>query len=66
MKDGFFRLALTLLKPYNFSMKQQDIINILKLQIKQASMPSGIEAIYLYGSALKGRLRKDSDIDIAI
>ncbi|MBI5180760.1 MAG: hypothetical protein HZA05_05110 [Nitrospirae bacterium] len=48
MKDGFFRLALTLLKPYNFSMKQHDIINILKSQIKHASIPSGIEAIYLY------------------
>ena len=47
-------------------MKQQDIINILKSHIKHASIPSGIEAIYLYGSAIKGRLRKDSDIDIAI
>lgn|GEM_PF-816492 len=66
MKDRFFRLALTLPKPYNFSMKQQDIINILKSQIKHASIPSGIDAIYLYGSAISGRLRKDSDIDIAM
>jgi predicted nucleotidyltransferase len=47
-------------------MKQLDIINILRSQIKHVSMPLRIEAIYLYGSAIKGRLREDSDIDIAI
>jgi len=30
------------------------------------SMPEGVVAIYLFGSSITGRLRAESDIDIAI
>ena len=47
-------------------MKSQNIINFLKPQIKHVLFPDGIEAVYLYGSAVKDRLRMDSDIDVAM
>lgn len=34
--------------------------------LEEISMPEGITAIYIYGSILKGKLRSDSDIDIAM
>jgi predicted nucleotidyltransferase len=40
--------------------------DILTSRLKQYLMPEGIVAIYLYGSAIKGKLRVDSDVDLAI
>jgi predicted nucleotidyltransferase len=42
------------------------IADILKSRLKQYLPPEGIAAIYLYGSAIKGKLSVDSDIDLAI
>lgn len=39
------------------------LINLRKMK---TSLPEGLIAIYLYGSSLSGRLRAESDIDIAI
>lgn len=43
-----------------------DIVNVLITKINQYPIPDGIVAIYIYGSAIKGKLREDSDIDLAI
>lgn len=43
-----------------------DIFRHMKDKLGAAEIPAGIAAVYLYGSALKGGLRADSDIDIAI
>jgi predicted nucleotidyltransferase len=43
-----------------------DTIINLKSKINPSSIPKEIIALYLYGSAIAGRLRKESDIDIAI
>lgn len=45
---------------------QREINNILLAAIANNKIPREIETIYLYGSLLKGRIREDSDIDIAI
>ncbi len=47
-------------------MKSNDIIKILSSKLKRILIPATVEAIYLYGSLVKGRIRKDSDIDIAL
>lgn len=39
---------------------------ISQLRSGLRDIPSGVIALYLYGSILKGRLRKESDIDIAM
>jgi len=44
----------------------QNIIDKIRTGVKKLRIPKGIEAIYLYGSILKNKLRKDSDVDIAI
>ncbi len=41
------------------------IRNLMDMQ-KEFTIPDGVIAIYLYGSSVKGRLREDSDIDIAM
>ncbi len=41
------------------------VINELKKALKTEKIP-GLVAVYLYGSLVKGIVRKDSDIDIAI
>lgn len=41
------------------------ISNIIE-KLKEFTIPDGIIALYLYGSFIKGRLREDSDIDIAV
>lgn len=38
----------------------------LRSELSSTPLPEGIVAMYLYGSAVRGRLRFDSDIDIAI
>lgn len=40
--------------------------NLNKLEEMGISMPEGLVALYLYGSSITGKLRVDSDIDIAI
>jgi predicted nucleotidyltransferase len=44
----------------------REIIEKIPLEISHDDVPDEIVAIYLYGSILKGRLRLESDIDIAI
>lgn len=39
---------------------------LLQLRSSLRDIPSGVIALYLYGSILKGRLREESDIDIAM
>lgn len=39
---------------------------LINLRETKTSLPEGLIAIYLYGSSLSGRLRVESDIDIAI
>lgn len=39
---------------------------LINLRKKKTSLPEKLIAIYLYGSSLSGRLRVESDIDIAI
>lgn len=34
-------------------------------KVKSMDLPEGIVAIYLYGSSVNGKMRKESDIDIA-
>jgi predicted nucleotidyltransferase len=47
-------------------MKSQNITDLLLSKMKEISMQDRIAAIYVYGSIVKGRLRNDSDIDIAM
>lgn len=47
-------------------MKIHNLTNTIVHGINHVSVPEGVEALYLYGSALSGRLRCDSDIDIAL
>jgi len=42
-------------------MKLLDIL----LKVKSMDIPEGIVAIYLYGSSVNGKMRAESDIDIA-
>ncbi len=39
---------------------------LMNLKETGFSMPEGVVAVYLYGSSMTGRLRVESDIDIAI
>jgi predicted nucleotidyltransferase len=43
-----------------------DTIINLKSKINSCSIPKEIVAVYLYGSVIERRLRKESDIDIAV
>ncbi len=47
-------------------MKIVDLLQKLKSKNLAAFIPEGIAAIYIYGSSISGRLRDESDIDIAI
>lgn len=47
-------------------MKKEKLIELLELKMKQVQLPEEIDVIYIYGSIIKGKLRIDSDIDIAI
>lgn len=47
-------------------MKSKNIVDMVRAQLEPASIPDDIEAVYFYGSIVEGKLRKDSDIDIAI
>lgn len=40
------------------------LLNIL-LKVKSMNIPEGVVAIYLYGSSVNGKMRVESDIDIA-
>jgi len=42
------------------------MIENLMDKLKESEVPEGVIALYLYGSFIKGRLREDSDIDIAV
>jgi predicted nucleotidyltransferase len=42
------------------------VINALKTKLSDITIPAGIEAIYLYGSIVKNKVRADSDIDVAM
>ncbi len=44
----------------------EEIIEKIPAELAPNDIPTEIEAIYLYGSILKGKLRTESDIDIAI
>lgn len=44
----------------------EEIIDKVSDELSPYDIPDDIEAIYIYGSILKGRLRAESDIDIAI
>jgi len=47
-------------------MSRQNIIKALKSGCRKVFIPDGVDAIYIYGSILRGKLRSDSDIDIAM
>ena len=47
-------------------MKIVDLLQKSKSKNLAASIPEKIAAVYLYGSSISGRLREESDIDIAI
>jgi len=47
-------------------MSSKNIIRMLKLKKKTSLIPEKVTAIYIYGSSLTGRLREESDIDVAI
>ncbi len=40
--------------------------NIFRSRLEQSALPEKIVALYIYGSFIKGRLRDESDIDIAM
>jgi len=42
------------------------MMDVLLSEIKEIAVPDGIIALYAYGSIVHGKLRNDSDIDIAI
>ena len=42
------------------------IINELELKSLSSAVSEELVALYLYGSSVKGRLREESDVDIAI
>lgn len=42
------------------------MIDLLNSKLKGIFTPEGVVAIYIYGSILKGKVREDSDIDIAM
>lgn len=44
----------------------KNIVKELKKALKAEKIPENLARIYLYGSAVKGTMRQDSDIDIAI
>lgn len=46
-------------------MPVNDGIADIKSSIKAVSVPEGVVALYLYGSFIHGRLRAESDIDVA-
>lgn len=46
-------------------MNSENMVKSLRSKLSEISIPGKIAAIYVYGSILKGRLRKDSDVDIA-
>jgi predicted nucleotidyltransferase len=47
-------------------MRLNTIINNLKSKSLASLIPQELVAVYLYGSSAKGRLREESDVDIAI
>ncbi len=42
------------------------LIHSLKSNLSTLTIPVDVKAIYLYGSMVSGRIRKDSDLDVAI
>lgn len=46
-------------------MRPDELINKIQKELSKQGIPNEIVAIYLYGSILKGKLRAESDIDIA-
>jgi len=44
----------------------KNLINHLKIQLLEVDFPPEIIAVYIYGSAVKGKMRTDSDLDIGI
>jgi len=47
-------------------MKPRNMMDVLLSEIKVIPVPDGIIALYAYGSIVHGKLRNDSDIDIAM
>jgi predicted nucleotidyltransferase len=47
-------------------LNSKNIIRTLKIKKKTSLIPEKVTAIYIYGSSLTGRLREESDIDVAI
>ena len=47
-------------------MSSKDIIDLLKVRVKEVFIPETVIVIYVYGSILKGKIRSDSDVDIAM
>lgn len=44
----------------------KNLIHHLKIQLLEIDIPTEIIAIYIFGSAVKGKMRTDSDLDIGI
>jgi len=47
-------------------MKTDHVIKSLERGLETVAVPENIAALYIYGSLIKGKLRSDSDIDIAM
>jgi predicted nucleotidyltransferase len=47
-------------------MQRPELVQDFTVEKLSSSIPEGIAAIYLYGSMITGRVREESDIDIAI
>ncbi len=45
---------------------KQKIADIFRSMLKHDQIPAEVVAIYIYGSAVIGRLREDSDIDVGL
>jgi len=44
----------------------RSISSLLEEKLDKGRLPEGIIALYLYGSVRQGRLRQDSDVDVAM
>lgn len=47
-------------------MKSQEILDVLREELKKVAVPDGVAALYAYGSIVRDTFRNDSDIDIAM
>lgn len=66
LKTIRYKFAFFSVNFYNLLMKSRHMTELLISKMKEIPMPESIAAMYVYGSIVPGRLRNDSDIDIAI